>query len=43
MLEIYKEQIHDLLNNTRQPLDIHEHSEKGIYVEGLTKIVIFRK
>jgi hypothetical protein len=40
MLEIYKEQIFDLLNYTGSSLEIREHSKKGIYVEGLTKIVI---
>ena len=39
MLEIYKEQVYDLLNHNRQNLEIREHIKKGIYVEGLTKIV----
>ena len=41
-LEIYSEEINDLLSNNRPEggLKVRQHSEFGPYVEGLTKIVI---
>lgn len=39
MLEIYMEKILDLLNHTRDPLQIKEHPKKGIYVDGLQSLV----
>ena len=41
MLEIYKEQLIDLLTTTRTNLQIKECQKKGIYVEGLQKIVTY--
>lgn len=38
-LEIYNEQIMDLLNPTSQNLQIREDIKKGVYVEGLTEEV----
>ncbi len=42
MLEIYKENLYDLLNNRANDLKIKENPQKGIYVEGLNEIVIKR-
>ena len=39
MLEIYKEQLIDLLTTSRMNLQIKEGLKKGIYVEGLQTIV----
>jgi len=35
MMEIYKENLHDLLNQQKVDLKIKESPLKGIYVEGL--------
>jgi len=42
MLEIYQEQLYDLLNpdTKSQDLKIKEHSKKGIYVENLSEVYI---
>ncbi len=40
MLEIYKETLYDLLNNRAHDLKIKEDPRKGIYVHGLTEIVM---
>ena len=40
ILEIYKETLFDLLCSDRTDLKIKESATKGIYVEGLTDIVI---
>ena len=41
MLEIYKETLYDLLNSERNiELKIKESPRRGIYVEGLTQIVL---
>lgn len=42
MLEIYKENLHDLLNTDKVDLKIKESPIKGIYVEGLTQLVSLR-
>jgi len=42
MLEIYKESLSDLLSVNKTDLRIKESPLKGIYVEGLTSIVIFK-
>ncbi len=36
MLEIYKENLFDLLSVQKQDLKIKESTTRGIYVEGLT-------
>lgn len=38
MLEIYKENLYDLLSTQRVDLKIKESPSKGIYVEGLNQI-----
>jgi len=43
MLEIYKENLYDLLNNRANDLKIKENPQKGIYVEGLNEIVTLTK
>ena len=40
MLEIYKETLYDLLSPMKSDLKIKESPTKGIYVEGLSMIVI---
>ena len=40
MMEIYKETLYDLLNDRANNLKIKESPRRGIYVEGLTEIVI---
>lgn len=40
MLEIYKETLYDLLDSTKQNLKIKENPQKGIYIYGLTELVI---
>ena len=35
-LEVYREKIGDLLDNTQKNLPVREHPSKGIYVDGLT-------
>ena len=40
MLEVYKERIYDLLNDQRENLSIKESLTKGIYVDGLSKMVL---
>lgn len=40
MLEIYKENLHDLLSINKTDLKIKESPVRGIYVEGLNNIVI---
>ena len=41
-LEIYNEEIRDLLGkDTKQRLELHEHPEKGVYVNGLTSFSNF--
>lgn len=39
-LEIYSEQIYDLLCNNSKQLEIRNHPTYGIYIDGLTKIII---
>lgn len=39
-LEIYNESILDLLGNTIKKLDIKEDKDKGIYVKGLTSVIV---
>ena len=36
MLELYNEEICDLLRNDNQKLQIHEDKDKGIYVKDLS-------
>ena len=36
-LEVYREQIGDLLNTSNKNLAVREHPSKGIYVDGLTE------
>lgn len=36
-LEIYNEQIIDLLNKANSNLQLREDTKKGVYVEGLTE------
>ena len=38
-LEIYKEQINDLLDPKKKNLPVHEHPTRGVYIEGLTEEV----
>ncbi len=40
ILEIYRETLCDLLCSDRNDLKIKESATKGIYVEGLTEIVL---
>ncbi len=40
MIEIYNERIRDLLDTTKDNLNVHEDKQKGIYVEGLTELSI---
>ena len=42
MLEIYKENLYDLLNNRANDLKIKENPQRGIYVEGLNEIVTLK-
>ena len=36
-LEIYNEEVRDLLGkDVKKKLDLHEHPEKGVYVQGLS-------
>lgn len=39
-LEIYNENVKDLLNPTDKPLQIREHPNEGIYVEGLCELIV---
>ena len=39
-LEIYNEQIIDLLNKNNNNLQLREDTRKGVYVEGITEEVI---
>ena len=39
-LEIYNEQIIDLLNKTNTNLQLREDTRKGVYVEGITEEVV---
>jgi hypothetical protein len=39
-LEIYNENIFDLINPSDQNLKLREHTEAGIYVEGLTRVSV---
>lgn len=39
-LEIYQENLHDLLGGDGKELKISEHYEKGIFVDGLTEISV---
>jgi hypothetical protein len=39
-LEIYNEQIIDLLNKNNTNLQLREDTRKGVYVEGITELVV---
>ena len=43
MLEIYKENLNDLLSSQRSDLKIKESPIRGIYVEGLNKINVCKE
>lgn len=38
-LEVYNEEVKDLLNPSDKKLKIHEHPDLGIYVDGLCELV----
>jgi hypothetical protein len=40
MIEIYKEQIRDLLNVSKTDLKIKEAPRKGIYIENMTEVCV---
>lgn len=40
-LEVYKEEVRDLLSKqSKKPLDVREHRSTGVYVKGLTAIIV---
>ncbi len=39
-LELYNENIHDLMNPDGKPLKIREHPKLGVYVENLAELVV---
>lgn len=39
-MEIYSEQVYDLLNNSESKLTVREHPETGPYVENLTSVLV---
>ena len=40
-LEVYNEEVRDLLSKqTRKQLDVREHGSAGVYMKGLTAIVV---
>ena len=40
MVEIYMEQVHDLINPAQQNLKIREEKGKGVYIENVTEIYV---
>lgn len=39
-IQLYNEQVEDLLSNKRKPLTIRENPQDGVYVEGLKKVSV---
>ena len=39
-IQLYNEQVEDLLSNRRKALNIRENPQKGVFVEGLKKIPV---
>ena len=39
-LEIYNEQVYDLLSDNRNNLNLREDIKKGVFVEGISEFVI---
>jgi len=40
-LEVYNEEVRDLLSKqSKKPLDVREHRSTGVYVKGLTAIIV---
>lgn len=40
-LEVYNEEVRDLLSKqSKKPLDVREHRSSGMYVKGLTAIIV---
>lgn len=41
LLEVYNEEVRDLLSKqSKKPLDVREHRSSGVYVKGLTAIIV---
>ena len=40
-LEVYNEEVRDLLSKqSKKPLEVREHRSSGVYVKGLTAIIV---